>query len=121
MTSIMKDIDTSYCEYAQRYLQHFMPITKEEVCDLLKYCEIRQFDKKTIIVQEGEIDNYLNMVVKGLVRKYVRAKKSDLTLQLATEGHVVHSEISFLTRKPSPVFIETLEPTILVYLRYQTA
>ena len=118
MTKELNTIDPVIYEYAHRYLQRFMPITCEELDDSMKYCEIRQFDKKTIIVQEGEIDNYLNMVVKGLVRKYVRVKNSDLTLQLATEGHVVHSEISFLTRKPSPVFIETLEPTILVSLRY---
>lgn len=118
MTKELNTIDPVIYEYAHRYLQRFMPITREELNDLMKYCEIRQFDKKTIIVQEGEIDNYLNMVVKGLVRKYVQVKNSDMTLQLATEGHVVHSEISFLTRKPSPVFVETLEPTILVSLHY---
>jgi CRP-like cAMP-binding protein len=58
------------------------------------------------------------MVVKGLVMKYVRVKKNDMILQLATEGHVIHSEISFLTRTPSLVFVETLEPTIMVSLTY---
>ena len=118
MTKEVFTIDPVIYEYAHRYLQRFMPITGEELDDLMQYCEIRRFDKKTIIVQEGEIDNYLNMVVKGMVRKYVRVKNNDLILQLATEGHVVHSEISFLNRKPSPVFIETLEPTILVSLRF---
>jgi hypothetical protein len=37
------------------------------------------------------------MVVKGLVMKYVRVKKNDMILQLATEGHVIDSEISFST------------------------
>ena len=58
------------------------------------------------------------MVVKGLVRKYIRVKKNDVILQLATEGHVIHSEISFLTRTPSPVILETMEPTVLVSIRY---
>ena len=117
MTNLI-DINPSLIEYAHRYLQRFMAITIDELKELLSYCEIRQMEKRTILVKEGEVDNYLNMVVKGLVMKYVRVKKSDMILQLATEGHVIHSEISFLTRSPSLVFVETLEPTIMVSLTY---
>ena len=117
MTNLI-DINPSLIEYAHRYLQRFMIINVDELKELLSYCEIRQVDKRTILVKEGEVDNYLNMVVKGLVMKYVRVKKSDMILQLATEGHVIHSEISFLTRSPSLVFVETLEPTIMVSLTY---
>ena len=117
MTNVI-DINPSLIEYAHRYLQRFMTITIDELKMLLSYCEIRQIEKRTILVREGEVDNYLNMVVKGLVMKYVRVKKSDMILQLATEGHVIHSEISFLTRTPSMVFVETLEPTIMVSLTY---
>ena len=117
MTNLI-DINPSLIEYAHRYLQRFMTINVDELKELLSYCEIRQVEKRTILVKEGEVDNYLNMVVKGLVMKYVRVKKSDMILQLATEGHVIHSEISFLTRTPSLVFVETLEPTIMVSLTY---
>jgi len=117
MTNLI-DINPSLIEYAHRYLQRFMTITIDELKILLSYCEIRQVEKRTILVKEGEVDNYLNMVVKGLVMKYVRVKKNDMILQLATEGHVIHSEISFLTRTPSLVFVETLEPTIMVSLTY---
>ena len=117
MTNLI-DINPSLIEYAHRYLQRFMTISIDELKMLLSYCEIRQVEKRTILVKEGEVDNYLNMVVKGLVMKYVRVKKSDMILQLATEGHVIHSEISFLTRSPSLVFVETLEPTIMVSLTY---
>jgi len=117
MTSLI-DINPSLIEYAHRYLQRFMSITIDELKMLLTYCEIRQVEKRTILVKEGEVDNYLNMVVKGLVMKYVRVKKNDMILQLATEGHVIHSEISFLTRTPSLVFVETLEPTVMLSLTY---
>ena len=117
MTSLI-DINPSLIEYAHRYLQRFMSITIDELKMLLSYCEIRQVEKRTILVKEGEVDNYLNMVVKGLVMKYVRVKKNDMILQLATEGHVIHSEISFLTRTPSLVFVETLEPTVMLSLAY---
>ena len=118
MNKAFTEIDPVYFEYAQKYLGRFMPITREELIDLLQYCEIRKFDKRRIIVHEGEIDNYLNLVVKGLVRKYLPVKKSEVTLQLATEGHVVQSEISYLTKTPSMVILETVEPTILVSLTH---
>ena len=119
MNKAFADIDPSYIEYAQKYLGRFMPITREELLDLLQYCEIRKFDKRVVIVKEGEIDNYLNLVVKGLVRKHLPLKKGDCTLQLATEGHVVQSEISYLTKTPSMVVLETLEPTMMVSLTYE--
>jgi len=117
MTNLI-DINPSLIEYAHRYVQRFMSINIDELKMLLSYCEIRQVEKRTILVKEGEVDNYLNMVVKGLVMKYVRVKKNDMILQLATEGHVIHSEISFLTRTPSLVFVETLEPTVMLSLTY---
>jgi CRP-like cAMP-binding protein len=90
----------------------------DELKELLTYCEIRKFDKRTVIVKEGEVDNYLNLVVTGMVMKYLPVKNSMAILQLATEGHVIDSEISFLTRQPSIVVVETLEPTIMVSLSH---
>ena len=67
----------------------------------------------------GQTDDYLNLVVKGLVRKYVLVGKNEKTLQLAIEGKVIQSEISFHTRVPSNIILETLEPTVLVSIRYE--
>ena len=118
MNKAFADIDPKYFDYAQKYLGRFMEITREDLIDLLQYCEIRIFDKRKVLVNVGEVDNYLNLVVKGLVRKYLPVKKNEVILQLATEGHVVQSEISFLTKTPSMVVLETLEPTIMVSLTY---
>lgn len=52
-----------------------------------------------------------------MVRKYLLADKREQTLQLATEGHIVNAEFSFLTGYPSQMFLETLEPAILLSLR----
>jgi CRP-like cAMP-binding protein len=105
-------------EIVFNYINRFMPLTREQLEDLLSYCEFRKFAKKEVIVQEGEIDNYLSIVIHGLVRKYVRVKKDEAILQLATEGHVIHSEISFLTRTPSLVVVEAMEQTTLISISY---
>jgi CRP-like cAMP-binding protein len=100
------------------YLQRFAHISREGLQPLLPYLEIRRFDKKKILVNQGEIDNYLNIVIKGIVRKYAPSPKGEVTLQLATEGHFIQSEVSFHRREPSEVILETLEPVILVSMQY---
>lgn len=119
MSEALKNSNQLSFEFVYNYLQKFMSLSRTEVEGLMQYCEFRRFGKKEIIVQEGETDNYLNMVVQGLVRKFIRVKKNEVILQLATEGHVIHSEISYLTRTPSLVVLETLEPTVLASINYK--
>ena len=114
----MNQIDNAYYPYVQANLQRFFPVNEEQSKFLMPYLKVRQFDKKTIILNEGEVEQHLSMVVKGLVRKYVKRSKKDTTLQLATEGHLIDSEISYLRREPSQVIIETIEPSVLVSLTY---
>jgi CRP-like cAMP-binding protein len=101
------------------YLQRFNNINRQTFDQLIPFLEIRRFDKKKILVNQGEIDQHLNIVIKGLVRKFVpQSKKGEVTLQLATEGHFIQSEISFHHRVPSEVMIETLEPTTMISIQY---
>lgn len=101
------------------YLQRFSAISREGMEQLIPYLEIRRFDKKKKLVNQGEMEDYLNVVIRGLVRKYVPSSiKGEVTLQLATEGHFIQSEISFHHRVLSEVVIQTLEPTVLVSIRY---
>lgn len=98
------------------YFQQFLPLTLDEMAELARYCEIRRFPKRSILIEEGEMEDYLNLVVQGLVMKYIRMPRGEMILQLATEGHVISAEISFLSRQPSQVIIETLEPTLMISL-----
>lgn len=100
------------------YFQQFLPLTLDEMAELARYCEIRRFPKRTILIEEGEMEDYLNLIVQGLLMKYIRMPRGEMILQLATEGHVISAEISFLSRQPSQVIIETLEPTLMISLSH---
>jgi CRP-like cAMP-binding protein len=115
-----KNIVARECyEQLQIHLQRFSPISRESVEMLIPYLEIRRFEKKKKLVNQDEMEDYLNVVIKGLVRKYIPSSiKGEVTLQLATEGHFIQSEISFHHRAPSEVIIQTLEPTVLVSIRH---
>jgi CRP-like cAMP-binding protein len=116
-----KHIDARECyEKLLVHLQRFSPISRAGMEQMIPYLEIRQFDKKKKLVNLGETEDYLNVVIKGLVRKYVPSSiRGEVTLQLATEGHFIQSEISFHHRTASDVVIQTLEPAILVSMHYE--
>jgi CRP-like cAMP-binding protein len=99
-------------------LRKVVELEKSESNLLLRFCTMKRFDKKTILIDVGGMENHIHLIVKGLMRKYIRLEKGEATIQLASEGHIIHSEISYLKRVPSPVVIETLEPTIMISIQF---
>lgn len=100
------------------YLSAYVPLNKHEFSQLLPYIEIREFDKKVKVIRAGEIERYLNIIAQGLARKYLPLKNNEITIQLATEGHIIHSELSFHNRIPSGSIVETIEPTTFFSISY---
>ena len=108
----------NYAGYVFKFLQRYVKLSEQDFNLFLPFLEVRQFNKREVVLKYGQIDDYLSLVVKGLVRKYVVVGKNEKTLQLATEGHVIQSEISFHTRIPSTVILEAIEPSVLVSMKY---
>src|ERR1700759_1344443 len=103
-----------------RYFARFTPLSKAEFNQFLPYIEIREFEKRAIVINYGEIERYLNVVATGLTRKYLPVRNREITIQLASEGHIVHSDLSFHYRTPSSCIIETIEPTVLFSISYES-
>ncbi len=108
-----------YVDFIYNFLQRYMEITRDEVFELARLLEMRQFGRKQKIVDKGEVDQYLNMIVKGVVRKYVETDRGTVTLQIAQEGHIIQSDKSFHQQVPSRIVIEPIEKTVLVSLSYE--
>lgn len=102
------------------YLSRHLPFSRVEFQQLLPYIEIREYEKKVKVTREGEIERYLNIVARGLVRKYLPVKGGEQTIQLAVEGHIIHSELSFFYRTPSNSIVETIEPTVFLSISYDS-
>jgi CRP-like cAMP-binding protein len=103
-----------------QFLHKFIELSEEEFDHLIRpYLEVRHFKKKQVITKSGEVEDYLNFVVKGLVRKFYRKGKEEINVQISTEGHIIHAEESFHSRTPSEYVVETIEPTTLVSVTYE--
>src|SRR3954470_18358024 len=115
---MQKQEQETYWKLLFDFLQRYISLTEEEFAQWRPYFEIREFGKKRVLVHKGEIEDYVNIIAQGLVRKYMKVKKGDVTLQIAPEGHMVHSERSFHQRQPSEVIVETIEPSVLISISY---
>jgi len=107
-------------EVLHHHLSGFVPLTKNEFTQFLPYVEIREFEKKVQVIREGEVERYINIIAWGLARKYLPVRDKEITIQLASEGHVIHSELSFHHRIPSGAVVETIEPTVFFSISYDS-
>ena len=114
-----ENVHESYLKRVQQYFNRFALFTDEDLQLLMPYTEIREFQKKQLIVKLNEVDRYFNIIMKGLVRKYIQTGKNEVTLQISGEGHIIHSEISFHTQTPSETLLEAVEPTVFFSMSYE--
>ena len=89
-------------------------MTTDELNVLMQLAEMRTCNRKVKLVDVGEIEKNMNLVARGLVRKYFYRGKEEVITQLAKEGELINSSVSFLADTPSAYVIETIEPTTIV-------
>ena len=103
----------------QIYLQKFIDITDEEFNRyLMPVISIRKFNKKELLTRAGDVENYFNFIVKGLVRKYYVKGREEINTQISFEGHIIHSQESFHSRTASEYFVEAIETCTVVSITY---
>lgn len=101
------------------FLHKFVDFSEEEFNHIIRpYVLVRDFKKKQLITQAGTVENYINFIAKGLVRKYYKADGQEFVTQLATEGHVVHAQESFHSRTTSEYNVQAIEDCRLVSITY---
>lgn len=101
------------------YLNKFADLSESEFDrHLLPVCKVRRFGKKEVITREGEVENYFNFIVKGLIRKYYRKGNTEINTQISMEGHLIVSQESFHSRQPSEYTIETIEASTVVSITH---
>jgi CRP-like cAMP-binding protein len=105
----MQLIDT-----AKQFVSKYVALNDKEFARLAQVLEIREFDKKHLLINEGDVEYYLNFVAKGLARKFFYKNKEEMVTQIARENDLISSYESFLTGIPSTYAVETIEPTTFI-------
>ncbi len=100
------------------YLGQYAFLTEEDKILLSEIMEVRTFDRKVRITDIGEVEVYLNFVVKGLIRKYFLLGKEQVIKHIASEGNMLASSVSFFSGQPSQYIVETIEPSTVVSISH---
>jgi CRP-like cAMP-binding protein len=102
------------------FLNKFIPLSQDEYDELILPCVIkRKFEKKSIITQAGQVEEFMNYIDSGLARKYYKKENDEINTQISYEGHIIHAQESFHSRTPSEYTIETIEPCELTSITYE--
>src|SRR3981081_1702648 len=83
------------------YINRFTHVTEQEFEQISSVLENIHCDKKHIPTHRGQIEKYLYIIRKGLVRKFFYKNKDEVITQIAKEDDLVCSSVSFLSQKPS--------------------
>lgn len=94
----------------RQFINQHIELTDEEFQILASKFERVSFDKKTKIVDIGDIATTIYFVVKGISRRYFYRGKQEVITHLVRENGIMGSVISFLTGEPSRYVLETIEP-----------
>lgn len=102
-----------------RFINKFTELSEEEFQQfILPLTQKRSFEKRQVITQIGEVENYFNLITRGLVRKYYLRNKEEVHTQISREGQIILAQDSFLSREPSIYCLEAIEPTTLMSISY---
>lgn len=106
--------------YAAQLISHFREIITlddAEVAAIIPRLEIKKVARREYLLQPGQVSRHMRFIVAGSMRAYyIDEKTQQHTLQLGIENWWINDLYSFLGEKPSRMFLEANEATVLVQI-----
>jgi len=78
----------------------------------------KEYRKKDLILQEGEVENYLSFVEQGAARLFFVKQNKELTTRFVFKYQYLTSYDSFLQRSPSRCNVEALTDMVVWQIHY---
>ena len=104
-------------ESIDRYADQCVRLSDEERTFFHGILQRKTIKKKTFLLRKGEVCNFEAYIVKGCIRTfYIDENGFEINLQFAVEDWWVSDIASFTDRKPSGLFIQTLEESELLMI-----
>jgi CRP-like cAMP-binding protein len=94
-----------------------LPFTDEEIRLMETRTIMRKIKRRQMILQEGLICKQYSFVVKGCFRMYgVDENGKEHNIQFAAENDWITDIGSFYSDKPSKLYIEAIEPSVILQI-----
>jgi len=91
-----------------------LKFTDDCIEDFVACANLLEVDKATKIVSEGQYSDKTYFIAKGSLRAFYIKDGKDISDWFAFENDFINSINSFFLNIPSPHFIETIEPSVLL-------
>jgi len=109
---------TSSLEGLRQVITTLQPLTEKEWSDFAECLTIRSFEKGDFLIRQDETENHVYFLNCGATRNYFIRDGKEFTVDFHFTGEFVTAFYSLITREPSSIFIEILEPTEAVVINY---
>ncbi|WP_159473773.1 Crp/Fnr family transcriptional regulator [Dyadobacter sp. 3J3] len=105
-----------------RHIQKFVALNEEEQIILRSYVKFEKIKKKQYLLQEGQFCHANWFIVKGCLRSYTLKENGNKQMvQFAIENWWLTDYFSFEQKKPSKLFIQTVEDCELISIDDRTS
>lgn len=112
--SISKLYFMELIDIVKGYISNFVSLSEQEFAYLSSLFTMRNFEKRQKLVEEGEVERYLNFILQGLARKFFVRKNEEMVMQFSRENEIICCYDSFTSGEPSNFSVEALEPMVVV-------
>ncbi|MEL6675859.1 MAG: Crp/Fnr family transcriptional regulator [Bacteroidota bacterium] len=96
---------------------HFQPAVFEEAQPYLRRVDLPAGEH---FLEYGHICREIAFIESGLIRLYYLHEGKEVTLCFCRENHITTSYQSLVSQTPSEIAIQTIEPTRLITLSYES-
>ena len=101
-------------------IRRYVDFSEADAERLQAITKTTRFKKRQFLDQPGYTSNYRNYILKGAFRSFfIDEEGKDHTVQIAIEDWFVSDFYSYITRMPATLYVEALEDSVLLQMRYE--
>jgi CRP-like cAMP-binding protein len=104
---------------ASSLYEKFEFLSMEDIHSVWEHVKIVELNKGDFFVKSGEINKNLALIKEGLLRYYyIKNNGDEINVFFRWEGNSVGAYQCFFNNSPSSLYIEALEPCVLLCMDY---
>ena len=110
-------MNEQYLEIFSAHLRQTIQLDDNAVNRVLEAVEIVKLKRKELLLTPGQPSKYMRFIAEGSARCYYLDENSqEHTLQIGIENWWVNDLYSFLTQKDSQMYIQAIEPAVILQI-----
>ncbi|PJJ08481.1 CRP-like cAMP-binding protein [Flavobacterium sp. 1] len=99
------------------YFDNYILLNGKEKEELRNRVTEKRIKRRQFILQENDVCKHYTFIISGLLKMYaVDDKTSKHNIQFASENEWITDNGSFHSEKPSQLYIEAIEPTVILQI-----